>query len=949
KTFTIENGLPSSKIYDIIQDSKGYIWFATDYGVSQFDGEIFTNYSVLDQLVSNTIIQLFLDEDGILYFLNANGQINLFNQSVQKFAANEIIKKKLNGEVADHFVIQNKQIDLTTTSGKHYFIKGNEVEVVNENTEKLNYFYFLPQNEYYVWGKCECSTERRIFDSNIKKNGDTIFVALDYEYKEIPAFTFNQVNAEKNEYILSINNNLYFIEKDTVITYSFERFINDIFIDQSGDLWVSVNQMGIYYYKNQDLSQSHRVLFKEKNILKTFQDREGIYWLISDNEGIINFRTLDFSIYNDIRQNILSMDVKGNKLLFSTYENEIYECRIHKNEILDVSKIEFDTKSSSLIEDVLLHEDGSFWILYSNFNKFTSFGTSFPVDLTAINYSSFESGDGRRKAKYIAQIEFEDSKISYTPSFGIYRGKQFSIYTDNRGKIWLKTLEGIFSSIGFNLKFFELTYDESKNQLTDFESTNEYLVLGTRNSGLRILSIQDDLININSETHSSLPSNAIRKIFIDSSAIWIGTNNGICRLLRSQLDKNDIKITPFKSSGGFPINEVNDIVRQHDIVWVGGNNGLLSFYPDEIKAIKSSPILSFNRISINDIDTLIMNNYSLDPRQNTLTFSFKAISINASQDMLYKYRLIGLDSTWIISKNNLVRYPKLQAGKYQLVIYCSSDGVNWNDEFLSTDIFIKKHFTKTVLFGVLTLLLFLIVAFLITYWILRSQKRKNQNEKNFLQAEISSLRSQMNPHFIYNCMNSIQGYVVRNENNLAIEYIDNFARLLRTVVQSSRKQFITLELELATLAQYLELEKLRFSWKFDYGIVIDSNVDTTAILIPPLLIQPFVENSIQHGFATKKENSLITITVDDEETNIIVTVEDNGIGRVKAAETTHKRRNYKSVGVQNIHERISMLNKIYSSNITLNINDLYTEDKKAIGTRVTLEIPQLIKLSEHHE
>ena len=949
KTYTIENGLPSSKIYDIIQDTKGYIWFASDYGVSRFDGEIFKNYTTSDNLASNTIVKLFLDKHGLVYFLNAHGEINIFDQKFSASKFNKAIKENLNGEVADHFMVGPHKIDLTTSSGKNYLMKGDLVKHTNPGNKKVKDFYFLAENESYSWGKCFPSTDGKKRSTNIRQKADTIFISLENEYKEVPSISFNTIN-QKKEYIITLNNHLYHIQKDTVLFYEFESFINDVYIDHQNSIWISVNQKGVYQYNSTNLNEVPLHYFSNKNILKTYQDRENNYWFISDNEGIILVNTLDFKVYNNIKYNIISLDVMGDVLMFSTYENEVYECKISADKILNISKIDFENKNHGLIEDILIHEDGSFWILYSNFDEFNNYGTSFPVDLTAVNYKSTPLNKTTKRAHFIRNIEFEDSKISYTPALGIYRGKQFSINFDSSEEVWLKTLEGFFNSIGHNFAFFNLDNKEFKSQITDILSTDKFVVIGTRNSGLRITSNENKLTKIKKESHKSLPSNSIRKLYIDDSKLWIGTNNGICFVDISNITEKNVEIYPIMINSGFLYYEVSDIIKQEGILWIGGNTGLISFRDSAFNYSSPPPKLSFDRISINDIDTLVCSKYQLHPNQNTLTFHFKGISINANQNLLYKYRLVGLDSSWIMSKNSTVRYPKLLAGNYQFVVYCTSDGNNWTENAQIIEFQIRKHFTKTFLFVLLVSVLSLAIILIILKLILSSQKRKDLIEKNLLHAEISSLRSQMNPHFIYNCMNSIQGYIVRNENNLASEYIDSFARLLRTVVESSRKKFITLDQEIITLAQYLELEKLRFSWKFDYDIVIDSNVDTTAILIPPLLIQPFVENAIHHGFATLKSNSLITITVkDDELENMTVIIEDNGIGRVKARQISDKRHNHKSVGMQNIHDRIGLLNRIYSSRISLEIIDLYDIQNIACGTKVILKVPPLIKLSDYHE
>lgn len=208
-------------------------------------------------------------------------------------------------------------------------------------------------------------------------------------------------------------------------------------------------------------------------------------------------------------------------------------------------------------------------------------------------------------------------------------------------------------------------------------------------------------------------------------------------------------------------------------------------------------------------------------------------------------------------------------------------------------------------------------------------------------TEIKALRAQMNPHFIFNCLNSIEFFTANNEPEKASEYLNKFSRLIRLVLENSRSEKVALDNELETLKLYMDLEAMRFKGKIDYSINIDPALDSGQIEIPPLLIQPFVENAIWHGLMHKEAGGHINIDVTENSNNILrITITDNGIGRTKAAELKSKSATKsKSFGMKVTSERIDLINQLYNTHTSILVDDLYDASGQAIGTKVVVEIP----------
>ena len=220
------------------------------------------------------------------------------------------------------------------------------------------------------------------------------------------------------------------------------------------------------------------------------------------------------------------------------------------------------------------------------------------------------------------------------------------------------------------------------------------------------------------------------------------------------------------------------------------------------------------------------------------------------------------------------------------------------------------------------------------------KQRESEFERKLSDAALHSLRSQMNPHFIFNCLNSIKLYAVENNQDAATGYLGKFSRLMRLVLENSKSDRISLQQEIETLQLYMEMEAMRFKEKLHYDINIADNVDTDYIEIPPMLIQPYIENAVWHGLMPKEDGGTIAVSFNCNDNNLKITVTDNGVGRAKSAELKSKSATaHKSFGMSITHERIELINQMYKTNISVTVNDLYNEQGMAQGTEVIIDIP----------
>lgn len=339
---------------------------------------------------------------------------------------------------------------------------------------------------------------------------------------------------------------------------------------------------------------------------------------------------------------------------------------------------------------------------------------------------------------------------------------------------------------------------------------------------------------------------------------------------------------------------------------------------------------------------------ALEAGENNLNISFAAICFHDIDQIQYQYKLTGFQDTWSIpGKVSNARYTNLPPGNYEFVVRVAHRG-GWIDKNKTIRFKIKPFYWQTIWFKVFVILLVSIILYIIyrakIHQVKREEKIKADFQNKIAEVEMQALRAQMNPHFIFNSLNSINNFILKNESELASDFLTKFSRLVRQVLNNSRNKLVSLEDEFAALKLYLELEQLRFNNKFTYQFNVDNYLDVNLVLIPPLLIQPYVENAIWHGLMHKETDGKITIKAYQEDEKLFFVIADDGIGRKKAAE--YKSRygiRKKSMGMDITSDRISIINKMFNMEASMEIIDLYNDKHEACGTKVMISIPVITK------
>ncbi|MFK7908436.1 MAG: histidine kinase [Chitinophagales bacterium] len=517
------------------------------------------------------------------------------------------------------------------------------------------------------------------------------------------------------------------------------------------------------------------------------------------------------------------------------------------------------------------------------------------------------------------------------------RRSAYNCYDVSEQRIWVGYTNGLFH-------YKDAIEKETKHEGKAIVVNN---LIPAKKEGIWASTIDKTILHIQDTT-------VLRKIWIGETILdlkewknylFVGTHKGVYKY---NLDNQTFEI--FNTLDGLPSDNVTGLEVVNDTLYIATNNGL-TFIPANYTSVNvAAPSISISKVAVWEKDTSLLSDYHLPAFNNNLKIEFKGRSIRSQGGMKYKYRMLGLDSSWVKtrSNNNVVRYPSLPSGDYFFEVKTiNEDGVESIHAakvhfFIDSPYYLKLWFFLLVIAG--------IAALISTFFLFRIKAIQKQNElissqqsleTELIQSQLTALRSQMNPHFMFNALNSIQEYTLTNQKELASDYLGKFSDLMRLYLNHSRAHTISLREELDALDLYLDLEKLRFEDSLHYSVSIAHNIIAEDILIPSMLIQPYVENAIKHGLFHKKTNRQLNIEFTLSSSNSLVCkIRDNGIGRRQSMLINKLRKNKPtSFATSAIQNRLSLLNQNRSLKIEVTTRDLVNDEFKNQGTEVTIVIP----------
>jgi ligand-binding sensor domain-containing protein len=954
ENYTSDNGLPSSEIYHSYQDSLGYIWFATSNGVSRFDGNTFENYDLDNGLVDNTIEEIYPDFKGRLWFISSSGKLAYyekgtihpypFNNKIQKLITSTRgpVKKSFFIDRSENIYISFKKFGCLKISKEGIvqkitsfydegvvvidrFINGNAL-IVTPQKPSANLLYYSDGENKYVWD----------YQKEAKKN-------IVFNFHNFASFLPN------NSLLFSGWGFLFQLNKGKVEKkVRFDSEIIWLSVDNQNNIWVAPSRGGVVSYPNADIEQKPSLqILSDIQVTSVMTDRENGVWFTTLNNGVYYTNSINAKTYSkedDFSNLGLSSIYAKNNRIYVGFDNGTLG-------IIENSKISYSEPALSIyfpstIRDIVGNqENDDIWVLSSyaihnlSNNNFTHFIR------TLNNYLGIHPRQIVTSIKgdfLIASAQglkrFDGKNITYD-SFHL---KEFSavvnsVFEKPNGEVLLGCANGLWSYNGKSYSY--LGENEpllSKRILSIAGSNDGRIYFGTKGLGLIVMNTNGTLFQLSKK--DGIASKTINQVYFDGEYIWLATSEGATQL---RVNANgSYSALEINKSKGLPTNDVQRIFRFKNNILIATRKGLTILDVNEIKPNTVAPLCHITKVMVNNSEVAIISEHlDLNYNQNLIDFHFKGLSFISPSDQQYRYRLLGLDSTWVYTKNTNAIFSNLPSNDYAFQIQAqNTDGI-WSS-LQELNIFIDKPFWKTYWFNILFALLFSSLLFLIYILRVKAIKKRNDLINTTHLYKQQSLRQQMNPHFIFNTLNSIQLYILENDAINSHKYLTKFARLIRLTLDNSQESVVLIKDEVEALKLYLELESLRLEGKFDYSIDIE-DLTILDLKIPTLLIQPFVENSIWHGIMLKEsQTGRVNIKIEQQKGSILCSIEDNGVGRKKANHLRDENtRKHKSLGYKITSQRIELLNLIYSDKFKVVYKDLIDENQQSRGTRVEITIP----------
>ncbi|HSC39693.1 MAG TPA: histidine kinase, partial [Chitinophagaceae bacterium] len=485
------------------------------------------------------------------------------------------------------------------------------------------------------------------------------------------------------------------------------------------------------------------------------------------------------------------------------------------------------------------------------------------------------------------------------------RKKGFKVVSDARGDTWiLITGDGIVKMTGpdapMHLREKDLSWDYD---IFRYPSVHQDAVFVSSDNNIGILNTRT-YKGVTLGTADGLPDRIISTWFFgydaSDSSTWFACGNQLCRIPGNVFVNN-------QPPPVFTISELN---------------------------INSDSVIAYPGTYV-----------ALNHEQNNLRVSFSAINFTDVPNMRYYYRLLNTDDTaWAITTSQQVQFNHLNPGVYRLQLQVAALNSQWPAQVKEMTIRIRPPYWKTAWFISVAGLLVLLIAYDIYKRKIKSirktergKARVQQLEAELAEAQLSALQTQMNPHFIFNALNSIKRMMLDSDTRKASRYLSKFALMIRLTLDHSKATFVTLRESIEYLEAYLEMEQLRFDDSFSYIIQIDGNMDDEEAAIPSLMMQPLAENAIWHGLMTKEGKKMLRIGFAQQDHRIACTIEDNGIG-IRQSERLKEQYKamHRSVGIGNLRHRIRIMNEKFATACTLDITDLQDIDPAKSGTLAVL-------------
>ena len=960
---TQANGLPSNETYYIFEDTKHYLWIATDRGLARYNGKKMDYFSLPD----NVIFKIKEDKDGRIFFFSQTGLLAyFFNEKIYTYENNDGIKASIQKlSITDACINDSLDLIINSAFGKNYLIKKfGSIEISD---------YYLASKDNFTKFEINQIDRNKFFAQRVNFN-PPLSDSVDIEVKINSSLIHYRFKSESHYYnhygcIKTKKDDIFFFAGKEILklnsdgTFKIKKFSSDILClyNNDSDIWVGFMQSGAVLLDENLIAHTKDTL-TNKTVSSITKDYEGNLWFSTTESGIYCLKENGISRISGnsiLNQPVFRLAQLNDSLLLFANAKGLYQ--LIDNKISLLQKL-----NNRLVSDIFTNNENIYWGVSANFDPYLlgfvrkSINSQFKYIYTIRSTSEIISLPKRQYlvSHVTAVSKFDSSMFTNNKIYQFthkihsqnFFFKQSKIFLDQRKNVWLGNNDGLYKldtlqnlPLPFKISPGD-TFENGVSCISQLE--NGIYATGLRFGGI-LLFKEGSVIGKITFTDGLL-SNSINYILPQKDKLWIATSKGISVIKFISFSPLQYTITNIGQNEGLFNMNIYQLISFNENILAATSNGIykLSNPQKFLTKTPDSIPLYINSINYLGIDTSNITQITASYKYNRIVVKYSAICFNSANEIKYYYNLSEVDTIWHENNSDQIILENLSPGTYKLKIKAR---IKNNERFSSTKeltIVIEKPWWQNNWFRILLLLI--IVGFGYLFYkrkvITIRQKEEQKFEQKIKMAELeqTALRSQMNPHFIFNCLTSIQQLIISKNTTDANEYLVKFSRLIRKTLEFSSQSFISIYDEKEYLKEYLLLEQMRFQGRFDFTFNIYEDIDIVRTLVPTMMLQPIIENCIRHGIKPLVNRmGNISITILRKGNSLFCVIKDNGVGyKHKTMFDKNIFSEHKSYGIEIVRRRLELLFEKENKDIFIKITDLHPDlDDTASGTLVTIQLP----------
>lgn len=926
--YTTADGLPGNWVYICKEDAKGFLWIALESGLARFDGNNFVTYDKRNGMPDVEVLDLAFDKENKVW-------LNVFRFEPSYFdpVLNRVINAKENKQFAGYLgaiinikSLQDGSIGYASNIVK-IFRKQNEAPVV----------FNLKQS-----GSTILEKENNLIIANpflfTKLDQTRIVDSIKIVQSKLDAATLIKTTSDSCYYSNGLTDSLFLFTNINFTTHSYTSKavklaepLSQLTIGRNY-LWMIAKSGNIYMLNKQTLEIINKLPIQVK-ANSVYEDSKGNFWICSTDKGLIKVSAplaQSLAIPNEFTdRNFISICRYKGKIFAGNYNSNIIETDgrfflAHKTSSGSGNWIRQLLPSTQGL--VSISEMGIFINMINTFsndnNRFLASKNGLLLNDSILLYSGWNSFD---------QLNMITKKRTT-----LINNKRSNGIAVVNNQVYFGSTDGLYKIIRKDSVFHVAKKNEllSNRVTTLFNNKDDLLWMGTASNGLMV--VYKDSLVINITNKNLLQSDAVRFIHAEKpGTVWVATNKGISGIDYTFTNNTfQYSIRNIGVADGLLAPQVNALWVENDTVYAATTNGI-NYFPASITPPQNKLEVYITGFSVNGRDTALISSQSFPHHFKNIVLHFAAPEINGSS-VSYQYNINN--AGWQNNNNGLLELPQLKPGHYY-IDFRAIDANGKPSSLISNFKFtIHPAWWQT---GWFIALATIAIAGLLFYWLQKRNHRKREKaleqlatKQKLTDLELQAVKAQINPHFVFNCLNSIKSLIHQQQYEDADKYLDDFSYLLRSTIDHSSQKMITLEEELKYIHNYLRLEQLRFGKKLTYKIN-SAVTDKKKLLIPSMLLQPYVENAIKHGIRNLADGTgFVHIDFTETPDTLTCRIDDNGVGLEAAAQINAGNPHYhQSVGLSLTGKREELFG-IRSHTI-----DKKNNQGKGTGTTVVLEIP----------